>query len=394
MSKLYNVFNFCSINFDKFFYNIDNFLSKNQRNFLSDYFSALLSANSINFDKVALELSSKYPNIHFESILTRISRFLNNHNNNFHSLFDKVISHIFNNFKVKHDDNRVFISFDHMFVKEKFTVFMLSIKIGKQGFPIFFNTFEGKGKKEFGEAFRLKNIKDALSYVHNLIKSIDSNIEIVFLADRWFGNYFPLFNFISNELNDYFVFRCKDNFKVYYYDEREKHKIWTFIHNLPNLKYHSRLFKNLEFTKNKYKYNLTICKSADHQERWFLISNVDPKRAKKFYGYRFGGIETIFKNQKSNGFYLEKTGIKHLHAFDNLYSLLCIATSYYICLGSDVSKNSNRYKNLGFRTSRKSKTGKVVRVVSLFQVGLNLFQLAINSNMKYRLPFTFILYDV
>lgn len=394
MSKVYNIFNFCSINFDKFFYDIDNSLSKNQRNFLSDYFSALLSANSINFDKVALELSSKYPNIHFESILTRIFRFLNNHNNNFHSLFDKVISHIFNNFKVKHDDNRVFISFDHMFVKEKFTVFMLSIKIGKQGFPIFFNTFEGKGKKEFGEAFRLKNIKDALSYVHNLIKSIDSNIEIVFLADRWFGNYFPLFNFISNELNDYFVFRCKDNFKVYYYDEREKHKIWTSIHNLPNLKYHSRLFKNLEFTKNKYKYNLTICKSAVHQERWFLISNVDPKRAKKFYGYRFGGIETIFKNQKSNGFYLEKTGIKHLHAFDNLYSLLCIATSYYICLGSDVSKNSNRYKNLSFRTSRKSKTGKVVRVVSLFQVGLKLFQLAINSNMKYRLPFTFILYDV
>lgn len=122
MSKVYNIFNFCSINFDNFFYNIDNYLSKNQRNFLSDYFSALLSANSINFDKVALKLSSKYPNIHFESILTRISRFLNNHNNNFHSLFDKVISHIFNNFKVKHDDNRVFISFDHTFVKEKFTV--------------------------------------------------------------------------------------------------------------------------------------------------------------------------------------------------------------------------------------------------------------------------------
>lgn len=211
---------------------------------------------------------------------------------------------------------------------------MLSIKIGKQGFPIFFNTFEGKGKKEFGEAFRLKNIKDALSYVHNLIKSIDSNIEIVFLADRWFGNYFPLFNFINNELNDYFVFRCKDNFKVYYYDEREKHKIWTFIHNLPNLKYHSRLFKNLEFTKNKYKYNLTICKSADHQERWFLISNVDPKRAKKFYGYRFGGIETIFKNQKSNGFYLEKTGIKHLHAFDIyiLYYVLLLLIIYVLVL--------------------------------------------------------------
>ena len=59
------------------------------------------------------------------------------------------------------------------------------------------------------------------------------------------------------------------------------------------MKYHSTFYSNLEFTKKKLIYNLTICKSDSHKERWFLISNIDPTRAKKFYAYRFGGIETI-----------------------------------------------------------------------------------------------------
>ena len=394
MSKLYNNFRPYSINFNDFFLSVDNFLTKNQLNFLGNFFTAMLSSSSINFDKIALELFSLYPDIKFDSILTRISRFLNSSNNNFHSLFDNVIKHILSNFKVKHDDNRVFISFDHMFVKDKFTVFMLSIKIGKQGFPIFFNAFEGKGKEGHGDAFKLDNIKNALQYVHDIIKSIDDSIEIVFLADRWFGNFFPLFHFIDKVLEDSFVFRCKDNFKILYYDKKEKHKIWTELPKLPSLKYHSKFYENLEFTKNKFQYNLTVCKSADHQERWYLISNVDPRRAKKFYGYRFGGIETIFKNQKSNGFYLEKTGLKHLHAFDNLYSLLCIAVSYYICLGTDMSKNSSSYKHIGMRTSKKTSTGNLTRIISLFQAGLKLFKLALSSVKYIRIKFNFKLYDV
>ena len=123
MSKLYNTYSDSSINFDKFFYKIDNYLSKNQRNFLVDFFSSLLSSNSINFDKLTLNLSNKYSNINFDSILKRISRFLNNYNNNFHLLFDNVIKFIVSNFNVKHDDNRIFISFDHMYVRKKIYCF-------------------------------------------------------------------------------------------------------------------------------------------------------------------------------------------------------------------------------------------------------------------------------
>ena len=388
MRKLYNTFYDCVNNFDTFFYKIDNSLTKNQRNFLSDFFIAITYSTSCNFNKIAIPLAHKYSSIKFDSILKRISRFLNNDKNNFHHMFDNIIKYIFSNYKVSHEDNRIFISFDHMFVKDKFTIFMLSLKVGRQGFPIYFKVFDGKNSPNHGDAFKLKNIKSSLLYIHNLIKSFNSNYNIVFLADRWFGNYFPLFNFINNILHDSFVFRCKDNFKIFYQPTSESHKIWTTIHDLPSMKYHSTFYSNLEFTKKKLIYNLTICKSDSHKERWFLISNIDPTRAKKFYAYRFGGIETIFKNQKSNGFYLEKTGIKSLHAFDNLYSLTCISLCYCIGLGTSVSKNSKVYKNIGFRTTKNHK-----RILSLFHTGLRLFLLAFNSPKYYKIPFNFILYD-
>lgn len=37
-------------------------------------------------------------------------------------------------------------------------------------------------------------------------------------------------------------------------------------------------------------------------DSWLIVTNVNPKRAIKNYGYRFGTIESIFKFQKSNGF--------------------------------------------------------------------------------------------
>lgn len=343
---------------------------------------------------LSLSLSSSHPNVLFDSLLKRISRFLNNPHNDFHSLFNSLIKHILSSYHIKHPDNRIFLSFDHMFVRNKFTIFMISLRIGKQGFPIFFNVFPGQGQPGFGEAFKMDMIQSSLFYVHQLFKSINPDIHIVFLADRWFGNFFPLFRFIDQELHDSFVFRCKDNFKVFYFDKKENHHIWTDIHHLPSYTYHSSFFHDLPFTKNKFTYNLTICKSDGHSERWFLISNVDPTRARGFYRYRFGGIETIFKNQKTNGFYLEKTGVKNLHAFDNLYSLLCGAVAYLMCLGTHVSKNIRSYQSLGFKCVRKKKDGSLFRLVSLFQTGVRLFLIAFNSPRYYYLPFLFKLHDI
>ena len=98
--------------------------------------------------------------------------------------------------------------------------------------------------------------------------------------------------------------------------------------------------------------------------------------------------------KKTNGFYIEKCGIKKISAFRNLYSLVCIANIFLTCLGTEISKNSKCYKNIGFVTTRRNtKTNNRYRVVSRFRAGLILFKMAINSTRYFRSHITFTLYD-
>lgn len=63
----------------------------------------------------------------------------------------------------------------------------------------------------------------------------------------------------------------------------------------------------LNFTITTYSYyhklniNLVISNSISHKKPFILLTNGDVKNAVKDYSKRFGSIECIFKNQKSNG---------------------------------------------------------------------------------------------
>lgn len=392
MNKLYNKINIVVKDFKNFFNNFTN--SKTLLNFVPELFASLIFSESTTLSKIAL---AKWQNIKsttkLDSINKRISRTLHNTSYSFHGLFDSIVKDCLSRYKLSHNDKNIHITFDHMFVEEKFTVLMFTLRVGKQGVPIFFKVFPGTGSEFHGEAFKLKNIKAGIKYCHELIKSTIPDAKIIFLADRWFGNFFPLMEYI-NELGDFFVFRCKQNLKVLYQKYPENHKVWMPIIELPHLVHASKLYTGLEFTRKKYIFNLAYCKSKDHKESWLLITNDNPKLAKCYYGYRFGSIEFLFKSQKTNGFYLEKTGIKKIHAFENLYSLICIANLYLTCLGTDISKNSRCYKNLGLTITRKMPNStRKYRVISLFRAGITLFKMAINSITYIRLPITFTLYD-
>ena len=51
-----------------------------------------------------------------------------------------LFSHILSSFKIKHSDKRVHIAFDHMDIKDNFTVLMFVLKIGKRS-PLWFKSF-------------------------------------------------------------------------------------------------------------------------------------------------------------------------------------------------------------------------------------------------------------
>ena len=148
---------------------------------------------------------------------------------------------------------------------------------------------------------------------------------------------------------------------------------------------------------NSYKTNIVISKTDGVSEPWIIVTNGSTKRAIKDYGYRFGAIESVFKNQKSNGFYIESVVKADLDYFTSMYTLVCFSTLYLTILGADYSKNNSCYKTVKITTHKYFIENGIrvkKRVMSLFNTGLTLFHLAFNSSKYIRLPFSFTLYDI
>jgi len=344
----------------------------------------ICSESTVSSD-IAKNLKDDFSLVQLDSVIKRIKRFFSNKLFNPYDFYSKIIQYVISTYKKKHSDKRVHIVFDHMFSHDNFTVFMISMRIGKQGIPLWFRCFKGKSSSD---AFVEDLFKQGISFVSNLF---DNSYDLIFLADRWF-NSTSLMDYI-NSLGHTYCIRLKRNMKVLIYDYREKHKIWKTVGDVYSRTQRSRLLYDIEFTDNKFKANLVISKSYDVSEPWIIITNGDPKRAIKDYGYRFGGIESIFKNQKSNGLYMESTVNASLKYFESMYSIACFTTLFLVIIGADYTKNTNVYKNVKLTTHKKFKDG-IKRVMSLFNIGLTLFKLAFNSNKYIRIPYKFILYDL
>lgn len=385
MSKVYN-------NQDKISSDIANFLKKvfpnirkSQLNIIPFIFLGMnLSESSVASD-IAKHLKGDFSLVQFNSVIKRIRRFLKNKHFHPYDFYDGIIRFVINNYNIKHSDKRVHIILDHTFSHDNYTVFMISMRIGKTGIPLWFRSFSGR---DCSDAFKEDLLKQGISYVSSLF---DNSFDLIFLADRWF-NSTSLMDFI-NSLGHTYIFRLKKNFKVFIFDKKEGHYIWKWIDNLRKLKNCPVYYNDIYFTESKYTTNIVISSSKKTNDPWILVSNGDLKKAIKDYSYRFGGIETIFKNQKSNGFYIEKTVNASLKYFESLYALACFSILYNVILGADYIKNSKCYKNVKITTHTFSK-GKKIRVLSLFNTGLTLFHMAFNSSRYIRLPFSFILYDV
>lgn len=348
----------------------------------------ILSESSVASD-IAKHLKDDFSLVQFDSVIRRIKRFFKNKLFNPYEFYDQIIKYVISNYKTKHSDRTVHITFDHMFSHDNYTVFMISMRVGKQGIPLWFRCFENKDNSD---AFSEDLIKEGISYVSNLF---DSSYKLIFLADRWFKS-ISLMQHIDS-LGHTFYIRLKNNIKVFVYDKKQGHKVWKFIEDIKPLMYHSRIFRDVLLTNYSYKTNIVISKKDGVDEPWIIVTNGNPKRAIQDYGYRFGSIETLFKNQKSNGFYIESVVKAGLDYFTSMYSITCFTILFLTILGADYSKNTKCYKKVKITTHKHFIQNGVrikKRVMSLFNTGLTLFHLAFNSSRYIRLPFSFILYDV
>ena len=130
----------------------------------------------------------------------------------------------------------------------------------------------------------------------------------------------------------------------------------------------------------------------DKEKVWKSLSDLSKYKFHKDYSYRFGGIETVFKNQKSDGFYIEDTVNCSLKYFQSMYYFSCIGVLLLTIMGASFAKNTRTYRKIKIATHTKS-NGKKSRIISLFNTSLILFHRAFMSLKYVKIDFRFILYD-
>ncbi len=401
MSKLYNTHEDLANDFRDFLKVSCPFLSKPCLNIFPDILTSMIHSTSCITKNIALSCKgSKFDFLQHESIDRRIRRFYNNSNYDPYLIYDSIIKHVISKFVCKHGDNRIHIVFDHMFKKEDFVTFMISLRIGKKSIPLWFRSFPDG--HESSEAFKESLLIEGIQYVSDLFND-KPNYKLIFLADRWFNSP-SLLEFIDS-LGHTYVIRVRSGHHVYYFDEKEGHEIKSRIDNLFHYKYKATYYNDIRYTKRRLKTNLVFSptrsvsisnKTEDGQvdEPWILLTNDDVKRAIKDYAYRFGAIEFLFKDEKSNGFNLEKSNVRNIHAFSMMYTCVNICILFLSCVGTYYTRHKGKYySDVRIRYFSIVK-GKRKRRMSIFQVGLTLFKRAYNSLKYIRIPFNFVITDV
>lgn len=384
MFKLYNSYSQITSNLSYFFKNIFPAISKPHLKIVPNIIVGMVKAESVVTTDIIKKIKDPWCEIQPSSIQRKFERFFNNDNFLPYDFFDSIINHIIKNYRLK--NNNVYISFDHMYCKDNFTIFLLSLRIGKQGIPLWFRCFKGVDNPD---AFNLSLIKQGISYVHNLFNNKKCNL--IFLADRWF-NFREIMQHIDS-LGDTYCIRTKSNLSIHIHNYEYSDMIST-ISDIEPFFSKSLYFDNVSITNFKFQTKLAVSKSDSHKEPFFILTNGNTRDAIKHYGYRFGSIEFIFKNQKSNGFYLESTKMRNIQSFTTLFTLVCVAILWLTILGADYSKNKNHFKNcFKFRYSKKNGNGNK-RVFSLFNTGLFFFNLAFESTKYIVLKCSFLLYDI
>ena len=141
----------------------------------------MISAESVVTSDISKKLKDDFSLVNIESIERRFRRFFKSFSSIAYSFYETFVSSIISKFYVKHSDNKIHISFDHMFCKDKFTILLFSLRIGKQRYPYWFRCFKSKHNSS---AYSLELIKSGISFCANLFA--EKNYHIIFLADRWF----------------------------------------------------------------------------------------------------------------------------------------------------------------------------------------------------------------
>lgn len=198
---------------------------------------------------------------------------------------------------------------------------------------------------------------------------------------------------IFNLFGCFYCIRAKSFFTFSYFNSKGI-LIVSHLRDIKPLAQHSKVLKNVLFTRAHFKTNIVVPTYSNHSDDvWYLLTNDNTSHATKNYSFRFGSIECIFKSQKSNGFRLESTNTSIIEHFISLFTVMCIALIWLSIIGSDYVKNKTSYR-LKIRDVHKHPGKHPTRLYSIFNLGLTIFNLCYYNSIDFTLKFNFLLYDI
>lgn len=238
------------------------------------------------------------------------------------------------------------------------------------------------------EACQLDLIEEGIRDTYEILKGKNKQIEIIYLADRWFDNC-KIMKYIE-DLGETYCIRIKSRLTFYIHDYEE---IAGYTKDIKPKEKEEQYFERVTIVKHRYDTKMAVSKKEGHEEAIYVLTNGKVEEGIKNYSYRFGAIECIFKNQKTNGFRLESTKMKNIQAFKNMFGIMCIALLWLTILGVEYTvkegKQGNKVKIKIYKKKNKNK-----RIISLFNTGLIYFNLCFNSYRVPKIRCNFILYEI
>jgi hypothetical protein len=128
-------------------------------------------------------------------------------------------------------------------------------------------------------------------------------------------------------------------------------------------------FEGVKFTKKRYgPVNVLIWHDKTHEEPLYLVTNLDSiVEIQSFYKKRFK-IEPFFRDQKSKGFHIQKSGLGCPKRLSKLLIATCLA--YIISIMAGVKALKSKFYGLAAREDGD--------FLSLFQLGLRFIEVLVD----------------
>lgn len=233
-------------------------------------------------------------------------------------------------------------------------VLMFSVIYKGKAIPIVWSVYKAKKGHLPQQAHR--------DLLVELKKLIPSGCEVTLLGDGEFDGCHWLEDIVGNGWN--YVVRTGKN-KEFEEEEGECFKAGKIGVGAEN----TFFIEAVKFTKKRFgPVNLLIWHDKKHKEPIILISNLEyVPDIKQLYKKRFK-IEPFFRDQKSKGFNIQKSGLGNPERIAKLLIASCLA--YVLCILGGLKALNSKFYDIIAEQNRKA--------LSLFQLGLRFLRLLVD----------------